>query len=62
MFVSAAADATLLKKFQSAIQKEGAAMDVIAPKVGGVEAADGTWIPAKYMIDGGPSVCSTRWR
>ena len=56
VFVSAGADAALLKKLQSAIQEEGAAMEVIAPKVGGVEAADGTWIEAKYMIDGGPSV------
>ena len=31
-------------------------MEVIAPKVGGVEAADGSWIEAKHMIDGGPSV------
>jgi catalase len=31
-------------------------MEVIAPKVGGVEAADGSWITAKHMIDGGPSV------
>jgi catalase len=31
-------------------------MEVIAPKVGGVEAADASWIEAKHMIDGGPSV------
>ena len=31
-------------------------MEVIAPKVGGVEAAEGRWIDAKHMIDGGPSV------
>lgn len=31
-------------------------MEVIAPKVGGVEAEDGSWIQAKHMIDGGPSV------
>ena len=31
-------------------------MEVIAPKVGGVEAADGSTIPANHMIDGGPSV------
>jgi len=28
----------------------------LAPNVGGVEASDGTWIEAKQMIDGGPSV------
>ena len=31
-------------------------MEIVAPKVGGVEAADGSWIAAKHMIDGGPSV------
>ena len=56
VLVSPGADATLLKKLQSAIEKEGAVMEVIAPKVGGVEAADGSLIPANHMIDGGPSV------
>ncbi|TIO04332.1 MAG: catalase [Mesorhizobium sp.] len=56
VLVSQGADAVILKKLQSAIEKEGAAVEVIAPKVGGVEAADGSWIGAKHMIDGGPSV------
>ncbi|MER9963302.1 catalase [Mesorhizobium sp. M0045] len=56
VLVSPGADAALLKKLHAAIEKEGAVMDVIAPKVGGVEAADGTWIEAMHMIDGGPSV------
>jgi catalase len=56
VLVSAGADAAILKNLQSAIEKEGAVMEVIAPKVGGVEAADGSWIDAKHMIDGGPSV------
>ncbi len=56
VLVSAGADASLLKKLQAAIEKEGASMEVIAPKVGGVEAADGSWIEARHMIDGGPSV------
>ena len=56
VLVSPGADAALLKNLQSAIEKEGAVMEVIAPKVGGVEAADGSWIEAKHMIDGGPSV------
>jgi catalase len=56
VLVSPGADAALLKKLQSAIEKEGAVMEVIAPKVGGVEAADGSWIAARHMIDGGPSV------
>jgi len=56
VLVSPGADAALLKTLQTAIEKEGAAMEVIAPKVRGVEAADGSWIAAKHMIDGGPSV------
>ncbi|KQZ18553.1 catalase [Mesorhizobium sp. Root552] len=56
VLVSAGADAVMLKKLQSAIEKEGAVMEVIAPKVGGVAAGDGSWIDARHMIDGGPSV------
>ncbi|APH73666.1 catalase [Aquibium oceanicum] len=56
VLVSPGADAALLKKLQAALQKEGAMMEVVAPRVGGVEAADGSWIEAKHMIDGGPSV------
>ena len=56
MLVSPGADAALLKKLQTAVEKEGAVMEVITPKVGGVEAADGSWVEARHMIDGGPSV------
>jgi catalase len=56
VLVSPGADAALLKKLQTAIEKEGAVMEVVAPKVGGVEAADGSWVEARHMIDGGPSV------
>jgi len=56
VLVSPGADAALLRTLQAAIEKEGAVMEVVAPKVGGVEAADGSWIAAKHMIDGGPSV------
>jgi catalase len=56
VLVSPGADAALLTKLQAAIEKGGAVMEVIAPKVGGIEAADGSWIEAKHMIDGGPSV------
>jgi catalase len=56
VLVSPGADAVLLKKLQAAVEKEGAVMEVVAPKVGGVEAADGSWIEGRHMIDGGPSV------
>jgi catalase len=56
VLVSPGADAALLKKLMAAIKKEGAATEIIAPKVGGAQAADGSWIEAHHMIDGGPSV------
>ena len=33
-----------------------ATFEIIAPKVGGAKASDGSWIDADQMIDGGPSV------
>jgi catalase len=56
VLVSNGVDAALLQALQSAIEEEGATMEVIALKVGGVDADDGTKIVAKHMIDGGPSV------
>lgn len=49
-------DAKLLKGLIDAITKEKAVFELIAPKVGGVIASDGTLIKAHHMIDGGPSV------
>jgi catalase len=49
-------DAKLLKGLTDAIVKEKAVFELIAPKVGGVTASDGTLIAAHHMIDGGPSV------
>lgn len=56
VLVSDGADASLLDSLRSELAKEGASMEVIAPKVGGAEAAGGNWIDAKHMIGGGPSV------
>ncbi|PWK61733.1 catalase [Aminobacter sp. AP02] len=56
VLVSDGADARLLSSLASALAKEGATMEVIAPRVGGVEAAAGNWIDAKHMIGGAPSV------
>ena len=60
----------MLKSLQNAAKKEGALVEIIAPKVGGVTASDGSWIEAAQKIDGGPSVLydavvllpSDRWR
>lgn len=49
-------DAKLLKGLTAAITKEKAVFELIAPKVGGVKASDGTWIEVHHMIDGGSSV------
>jgi catalase len=49
-------DAALLKGLQKALADAGASFELIAPRVGGVTASDGSEIAAHQMIDGGPSV------
>ncbi|WP_306224642.1 catalase C [Bosea beijingensis] len=49
-------DPKLLKGLTEAVIKAKAVFELIAPKVGGVTAADGSWVVAHHMIDGGPSV------
>ncbi|MCO5069770.1 MAG: catalase [Rhizobiaceae bacterium] len=56
VLVSDGCEAALLKKLEAALKSERATMEIVAPKVGGVEASDGSWIEGKQMIDGGPSV------
>jgi catalase len=56
VLVTDGTDATLLKALQAALTKEGAVFELIAPKVGGITASDGSFIAADQMIDGGPSV------
>jgi len=56
IFVTDGTDAALVKALQKALAKEGASFEIIAPKVGGAKASDGSWIAADQMIDGGPSV------
>ncbi|MBR1235783.1 catalase [Bradyrhizobium sp. AUGA SZCCT0182] len=56
ILVTDGTDAALLKALQKALTKEGATFEIIAPKVGGAKAGDGSWIEADQMIDGGPSV------
>ncbi|MGE0644422.1 MAG: catalase [Nitrospira sp.] len=46
----------LFDLLKSAVEAEGAMLEVVAPMVGGVEASDGSWIEAAQKIDGGPSV------
>ena len=56
VLVTDGCDAKLVKALDAALTKEGAKMEIVAPKVGGVEASDGSLIEGKQMIDGGPSV------
>jgi catalase len=49
-------DRSLLEALKQELDAEGAALEIVAPKVGGVEASDGTWIEADQKIGGGPSV------
>jgi catalase len=49
-------DINLVKALYAALEAEGALMEIVAPSVGGVDASDGTWVEAKQMVGGGPSV------
>ncbi|CAN7398406.1 catalase [Mesorhizobium amorphae] len=49
-------DAALLKALTGALAKAGASFEIIAPKVGGAKASDGSLVEAQQMIGGGPSV------
>jgi catalase len=56
ILVTDGSDAAILDALKKALAKEGASFELIAPKVGGAKASDGSWIDADQMIDGGPSV------
>ncbi len=56
VLVTDGVDAALLDSLRTALEGEGAELKVVAPQIGGVEAADGSWIEADEKIDGGPSV------
>ena len=56
IFVTDGTDAHLLKAVKDALVKQKAAFEIIAAKVTGAKASDGSWIDADQMIDGGPSV------
>lgn len=56
ILVTDGTDAGLLKAMKQALTKAGATFEIIAPKVGGAKASDGSWIDAHQMISGAPSV------
>jgi catalase len=56
VLVSDGVDASLLEALRDAATAEGAKVEIVARRVVGVEAGDGSWIEGNHMIDGGPSV------
>jgi catalase len=56
ILVAEGVDAKLLRAVTKAVADEKAVVELIAPKVGGVTADDGSLVQAHHMIDGGPSV------
>jgi catalase len=49
-------DSAILRALRTALEKEGALLEIVAPQVGGVEASDGSWVEAAQQLRGGPSV------
>jgi catalase len=56
VLVTDGADVDIIRTLRSALDKEGANLEVIAPAIGGVELSDGHVLSADQKIDGGPSV------
>jgi catalase len=56
VLVSDGVDSSLLQSLRAAFKQEGALVKLVAPMVGGVQASDGSLMPADEKIDGGPSV------
>jgi len=54
--VADGSDATIVANLRKAAAKQGCNVKVIAPKIGGAKAKDGTVIPADFQLAGGPSV------
>jgi catalase len=49
-------DAALIEKLRAAAVKAGAVVQLVAPKIGMTEAANGAQLEADHMVSGGPSV------
>ena len=56
VLVTDGADAKLFSALRKAFEGEGAIVEVVAPFVGGVTLSDGSALPAKQKVNGGPSV------
>jgi catalase len=56
VLVTNGADDRLLEALRKAVAKEGAALAVVAPKVGGVKTAAGKSLPADHALSSAPSI------
>jgi len=56
VLVADGTDSDLVSALQASAKSNGAKLKIIAPKVGGVKAANGKNIPADFQLAGGPSV------
>jgi catalase len=56
MLVTDGVDSEVVAAVKKGLDKEGASYEFIAPTIAGVKASDGSTIPAKQKIAGGPSV------
>jgi catalase len=56
VLVTDGVDAKLLASLEKALQKEGALLTIVAPRVAGIEASDGKRLHVDEAIQGGPSV------
>jgi len=54
--VTDGSDADVLVALQAGAEEEGAVLELIAPKIGGVTLSDGSRLAADQNVDGGPSV------
>ncbi len=54
--VADGSEATAVSSLQKAVAAAGADLKIIAPKIGGVTASDGSLIEADFQLAGGPSV------
>jgi catalase len=56
VLVTDGTDAALLDSLRAAVEKAGAQLQVVAPKIGGVSAKGGKRIAADHQLAGGPSI------
>ncbi len=56
VLVTEGVDAEVLAALTKAAEDEGATVEIVAPRIGGVEASDGSHVEAAQCVDGGPSV------